>query len=74
MSILTRIRAGTRPRADRATGGETAVATPEREEDDARLTIWPLVVLVAGALLSGFWVLGLLWAAYLGLLWLLGTG
>jgi hypothetical protein len=77
MSILTRLRLAPRRRAAPPAGPESADASSETEretETEARAPVWPLVVLMAGALLSGLWVLALLFAAYRGLLWAIGTG
>ncbi len=79
MSILTRLRLAPRRRAAPPAGPESADASSETEretesETETRAPVWPLVVLMAGALLSGLWVLALLFAAYRGLLWAIGTG
>ena len=74
MSILARIRPTPRGLGHPALPAEVALAMAEPEPSKPRAPLWPVIVLTSGAVLSAIWVVMLLRMAYIGLLWLFGTG
>jgi hypothetical protein len=56
--------------ADNVLQSGAGAATPVR--DGGLIDLWPLAVFAVGLLASASWVLGLLYAGYRALLWLVG--
>lgn len=75
MSILARLRPSPRGIGHSVLSAEAVVPLGEVPPiAPARAPLWPMIVLMAGTILSGVWVVALLRLAYIGLLRLFGTG